>query len=139
MINKAINSYSNNVNNLQRIFFVYNILKYIFGIFYKQHFAGIGKKIKQMLGSPLRLNFCYLKIIRILHPRYHLKIIRHSLKNNQTNNCACIHEIIRLIIMKMKMKMRKKDHIAMTQIGLHLGNCINMMMLICIKQQLSNI
>ena len=41
-------------------------------LFYKQHYykqrqAEIGKKIKQMLSNTLRLNFCYLKIIHILH------------------------------------------------------------------------
>ena len=59
-------------------------------------------KNKQMLNNTLRLNFCYLKIIRILHPRYHLKIIRHILKNKPRNKCDCFHVIIRLIIMKMK-------------------------------------
>ena len=33
-----------------------------------------------MLSNALRLNFCYLKIIHILHPRYHPKIIGHILK-----------------------------------------------------------
>ena len=27
--------------------------------------------------AKLRLNFCYLKIIQFLHPRYHPKIIEH--------------------------------------------------------------
>ena len=26
----------------------------------------------------MSLNFCYLKIINIFHPRYHTKIIRHT-------------------------------------------------------------
>ena len=55
------------------------------------------------------LNFCYLKIIHILHP-LSTKIIGHILKNKQKNNCACIHRIIKLIIMKMKIKM-KINHI----------------------------
>ena len=38
------------------------------------------QKIKQMLSNTLRLNFCYLKIIHILHSRYCLKIIGHILK-----------------------------------------------------------
>ena len=29
----------------------------------------------------MRLNFCYLKIIRFLHPRYHPKIIGNIIKN----------------------------------------------------------
>ena len=48
--------------------------------------------------------FCYMKIILILHPRYHPKIIVHILKNKQNDKCVCIHEIIRLIIMKIKKK-----------------------------------
>ena len=31
-----------------------------------------------MLSNSLRLNFCYLEIIHILYPRYHLKIIRYK-------------------------------------------------------------
>ena len=34
--------------------------------------------------------------------RYHLKTIGHVLRNKQKKKCVCIHEIIRLIIMKMK-------------------------------------
>ena len=29
-------------------------------------------------------------------------------KNKQKNNCVCIHEIIRLIIMKMRMRIKKR-------------------------------
>ena len=54
------------------------------------------------------LNFWHLKFIHIIHTRYQPRIIGHILKNNQKNKCICIHEIIRLIIMKMKMKMKKK-------------------------------
>ena len=84
-------------------------------LFYKQQFynqrqAEIGKKIKQILSNTLRLNFCYLKIIHILHPRYHPKIIGHILKNKQKDMNLCIHEIIRLIIMKMRMKMKNRSH-----------------------------
>ena len=46
-------------------------------------------------------------------------IIGHIVKNKQSNECVCIHEIIQFIIMKMKMKM-KKDHIDRTQIDLEL-------------------
>ena len=35
-----------------------------------------------MLSNTLRVNFCYLKVIRILHSRYHSKIIGHILKND---------------------------------------------------------
>ena len=46
-------------------------------------------------------------------PRYHSKIIGHILKNKQKNKSADALEIIRLIIMRMKTKM-KKDHIYAT-------------------------
>ena len=38
------------------------------------------------------------------------KIIGHVLKNKQKNKCVCIHEIIRLIVIKMKMKMKNRSH-----------------------------
>ena len=44
-----------------------------------------------MLSNTIRLNFCYLKIIHILHPLYHPKIIGHILKNMQKTKCVCIH------------------------------------------------
>ena len=43
----------------------------------KQRQTEIGKKIKQKLSNNLRLNFCYLKIIRFLQP----KIIEYTLKD----------------------------------------------------------
>ena len=66
-----------------------------------------------MLSKTLKLNFSYLKIIHILHPRYDPKIIGHTLKDKQKNKSVFIHEIMRLIIMKMKMK-KKIDHIETT-------------------------
>ena len=68
------------------------------------------QKIKQKLSNTLRLNFDYLKIIHILHPRYRPKIIVHTLKNKQKNKCFYIHEIIRLIVRKMKMKKKTRSH-----------------------------
>ena len=41
--------------------------------------------------------------------RYHPKII-HILKNKQKSKSVCIHEIIRLIIMKRKMKMKNRSY-----------------------------
>ena len=38
------------------------------------------------------------------------KVMGHILKNNQKNKNFCIHEIIQLIIMKMKMKMENRLH-----------------------------
>ena len=50
-----------------------------------------------MLSNTLRLNFP--------------KTIGHILKNNQNIKCVCIHEIIGLIIIKMKMKMNDRSRI----------------------------
>ena len=36
-------------------------------------------------------------------------MIGYNLKNKQKNKCACIHEIIRLIVMKRKMKMKNRS------------------------------
>ena len=63
-----------------------------------------------MLSNILWLNVCNLKIIHILHPRYHPKIMGHTLKNKQKNNGVCILGNIRLIILKMKMKMKKRSY-----------------------------
>ena len=62
---------------------------------------------QQMLSNTLELNFCYLKVIHVLHANYHPKIMGHILKNKQKNKCVRVHEIIRLIITKIKMKMKK--------------------------------
>ena len=59
-----------------------------------------------MLSNTLRLNFWHTKIISILHPRYHLTITGHILKNKQNNKHVCNHEIMQLIIMKIKTKMK---------------------------------
>ena len=99
-----------------------------------------------MLSNTLRLNFCYLKIIHILHPRYP-KLIGHILKNERKNNCVCIHEIMQLIIIKMKMKMKNRSqrydiNRPRSRHGHKFSNWkkyLSMMMLICIKQLLSNI
>ena len=56
------------------------------------------------------LNFCYFKIIHILHLRNTPKIIRYILKNKQHKKWVCFHEVIRLIVMKMKIKMKNILH-----------------------------
>ena len=66
------------------------------------------------------------------------KVMGHILKNKQKNKNFCIHEIIQLIIMKMKMKM-ENDHIDTTYINLSLEMNPNIVNIICIKQHLSNI
>ena len=100
-----------------------------------------------MLSKALRLIFCYLKIIHILHPHYHPKIIEHIVKNKQKNMCVCFYEIIRLIIMKMEMQMKNRSH----RYDIDRPKCwhghkyskykkrLSMVMLMCIKQHLSNI
>ena len=63
-----------------------------------------------MLSNTMRLDFCYLKTIHILHPRYHSKTKEYILKNTQRNKCICIHEIIGLIIKNIKMKLKNRSH-----------------------------
>ena len=70
----------------------------------------LAKKVKQILSNTLRLNFWYLEVLGIFHPRYHPKIKGHILKNSQRNKYACIHETMRLIIMKMKIKINNRSH-----------------------------
>ena len=55
-----------------------------------------------MLSNTLRLKFCYLKIIDILHPRYRLKIIGHIQKISKRTNLS--------VLMKMEMKVKNKSH-----------------------------
>ena len=50
------------------------------------------QKINQMLNNTVRRNFCHLKIIHILHTRYHPKKIGH-IKNKQKNKYVGIHII----------------------------------------------
>ena len=116
-------------------------------LFYKQHFykqrqAEIEKKVKHMLSNALRLNFCFLKIIHILHPHYHPKIIEHIIKSKPKNKCVCIHEITQLIIMKMKMKMKNRSNRPRFKHRHQYSKykiCLSMMMLICFQEHLSNI
>ena len=76
-------------------------------LFHKQRQAQIDKKSGE---CTLNMKFCYLKLIHILHSRYHPKIKISILKNKQQNKRVCIHEIMRLITMKIKMKMKNKSH-----------------------------
>ena len=65
----------------------------------------------------------------------------HILKNKQKDECVCIHEIIRLIIMKMKIKMKNRSHRyninkPKSSYGYkyrEYEKCLSMMMLTCIK------
>ena len=62
------------------------------------------QKIKQMLSNTVRLNF--LKFMHILHT----KRMGYTLINKKNNKCVSLHEIIRLIIMKMEMKMKDRSY-----------------------------
>ena len=98
-------------------------------------------KIKQMLSNTPRLHFCYLKIIHILHPRYHPKVIGHILKNKQKIKYDCVHEIMRLIILKNRSQ-RHDINKPRSRYGHKYSKykkCLTMMTLIYIKQHLSNI
>ena len=46
------------------------------------------EKTMQMLSNTMRLNFCNLKIIHILHPRYHPKLIGRTLKVTKRTNLS---------------------------------------------------
>ena len=58
----------------------------------------------------MRLNFCYLTIIHILHSRYHPKVAGHVLKNEQKNMCVDINEIMRLIMIKRVDEPKNRSH-----------------------------
>ena len=60
------------------------------------------QKITQML----RNIFSYLKIIHILHPRFHPKIIGHILRNKLRITKVPLFKII----MKMKIKIKNRSH-----------------------------
>ena len=66
-----------------------------------------------MLRHTMRLKFCYLKIIHIFRPHYHPKITRRTLKSKEKKIYVYIHEIIQLIMIKMK-KQKKKNNIDTT-------------------------
>ena len=63
--------------------------------------------MKEKLSNTLSLNFSYLRGIRFLHPRYHPKVIGHIKNNVHKYKCGCFNEIMSLITMKMKMKIKK--------------------------------
>ena len=100
-----------------------------------------------MLRNTLRLDFYYLKTIHVLHSPCHSKIIGHILKNKQKNKCVCIHKIIRLTIIRMKMKMKNRSHrhdinrprLKHRHRNRKYRKCLRIMMVICIKQHISNI
>ena len=70
----------------------------------------------------------------------------HILENKQKNKCVCVHEIIRLIIIEIEDENEKKKtrshRCDMNRHGYKYSKykkCLSIMMLIYIKQHLSNI
>ena len=61
---------------------------FFYKLFYKQRLAENCKKIKQKLSNTLIINFYYLKIIRILHPRYQLKVVGEIRKTVQKTSAS---------------------------------------------------
>ena len=118
----------------------YSIAKFLrtpIRLFYKQHLyekqqAKISKKIKQRLSNNLRLNFCYLKIIRF--SLFVLNVLKTSV-----SDC--------MIIMKMRLRMKNSLHrydIDRTRpkhgyTYTKYKTCLSMMMVMFNKQHLSNI
>ena len=68
---------------------------------------------KLTLSNTVTLNFCYLKIILISRPRYHLKIIGHIFKNKLKNKCICIWGYT-INHNENEGKSEKKGHMGMT-------------------------
>ena len=104
------------------------------------------QKLKQKLSNTLRLNFCYLKILCFVHQRYHPKMIG-NVKKKSKYKCVCFNDVIRLMAMKVRLKMknRSKRYDINRPRPRHgpeftiYKMYLSIMMLICIKQHLSNI
>ena len=80
----------------------------------------------------------------ILHSRYQPTIMGIILKYKQTNKCVCVPEIIQLIIMKIKMKIKNRSYRYNIRSwhGHRYSTCkkyLTMIMVTCIKQCLTNI
>ena len=65
------------VTNMRRRIDIFFLAKFDFNAFFISNTfisnASLKLAIKQLLSNTLRLNFCYLKVILIFHPRYHPK------------------------------------------------------------------
>ena len=103
------------------------------------------QKIKQKLSNTVNMNFCYLKIIRFLHWRYHPKIIGDILKIKKIKH-VCLNKVIWLMTIKMRLKMKNRLHrYKINRPRPRHGHkytiykiCLGIMMTICIKRHLSN-
>ena len=101
-----------------------------------------------MLSNTPRLNFSYLKIIHILHSCYHPKTIGHVLKIKEKKASVSLpllrkwHDILKI---KMKTKNRSHRYDINRPRSRHgqkyskYKKYLSIMMLICIKQRVSNI
>ena len=105
-------------------------------------------KNQAKLNNTLTLNFCYSKISCLFYPRSHPKIIGDILKNIQkTSTHVSLNKVTYLTPMKMKVKIKNRSHRydinwrrprhgpQYTKYKMYL----NIIMVICIKQHLSNI
>ena len=97
------------------------------------------RKIKQKLSNTLRQNFCYLKIILFVHPRYHSKIIGDIIKNCAKIKYISLNEGIWYMTLKMRLKMTNRPRPRQVHKHTAYKICLSIMMVISIKQHLSNI
>ena len=104
---------------------------------------------KNQATPTLTLIFCYLKIICYFHPRYHPKVIGDTLIN--VNKCIVLMRLYLCRNNNEKVAENEKEiawlhrHDIIRRMPRH-GHkytkykmCLTLMMVICIKQQLSNI
>ena len=63
----------------------------------------MAKNQNEKLSNTLRLNFCYLKIIRFIHPRCHPKNIKKYSKK-------CAKTSVSVLIKKMKINVKYRLH-----------------------------
>ena len=69
----------------------------------------------------MRLDFCYLKINRFLHPSYYLKIVGDNLKNIQKASTS----VLMRLLMAMKMRLKIGDiYITQMDLGLDMDTYI---------------
>ena len=111
--NTNVQATKQNISVSQNFYFSSTEVRTIYAFFISNTFISNARMrletIKQMQSNTLRLSSCYLKIIQILQSRFHPKVIRYTLKYKQKNKCVCIHEIMNLIIMKIKIKIKNKS------------------------------
>ena len=99
------------------------------------------KKLKEKLSNTLRLNFNYLKIIRFFSFTLpSMNKIRHSKKCTK-NKYVCFNDVTWFMIMKNRSQ-SYKINCPMPRHGYQYTKykmCLSIIMVICIKQHLSNI